>query len=61
MPPPQTLGLQNLGHETAIQGFEGNVGKSPWKSKVHLVLVVHVGGNLKESSLFAGVQDIPGM
>ena len=31
------------GHETAIQGFEGNVGKSPRKSQVHLVLIVHVG------------------
>ena len=29
----------------------GNVGKSPRKSEVHLVLVVHVGGNLKERSI----------
>ena len=31
------------GHETAIQGFEGNVGKSPRKSQVHLAFIVHVG------------------
>ena len=31
--------------------LDGNVGKSPRKSEVHLVLVVHVGGNLKERSI----------
>ena len=32
------------GHYTVLQGFEGNVGKSPRKSQVHPVNVVHVGG-----------------
>ena len=31
------------GHETAIQGFGGNVGKSPRKRQVHLAFIVHVG------------------
>ena len=51
MPPPPTSNLEGTGgHYTVLQGFEGNVGKSPRKSQVHLVLVVHVGGNLKEKS-----------